>query len=358
MEQIIEKNGVITYTKQFKIKAKGGRRKYIINQWLKEGNFALLEQYMKTLNGVRDRYFPIPRYKKHGESPDNTPNKYLNLYNASLDVSIRKRPMEFKSGQWIAVEVECFIPKDTISGEYSDMFDNGSSNSYEYKLRKVFREYKLQNVEVKGDGSIGNFDEDEYESFECTVFFTKNNPKPLKELLNVLNSLEAQVNTTCGLHIHLDQRDLLKTGKMLEIKRRGKRIGNALNVLSKMVPKSRRNNTYCNLSVSKIRGDRYCAVNMTAVRKFGTIEVRLHSGTTNYEKITNWIDLIWTISRCKKMGNNVANTIEELVELTKLSDKQIGYVYDRTKICSPEIFDVPVMGGDSEDCNNQPAVPF
>lgn len=69
-----------------------------------------------------------------------------------------------------------------------------------------------------------------------------------------------------------------------------------------MCPPSRVKNGYCipekvYESFDESTGDeRYCGINKTAYDKHETIEVRIHSGSLNAEKINNWIKLLVKIA--------------------------------------------------------------
>ena len=96
-----------------------------------------------------------------------------------------------------------------------------------------------------------------------------------------------RVNTSCGLHVHLDCRGRLET----DVRAVAKRMTAWLIALREFVPESRRNNNdYAALSFSET--NRYRAVNFTAFHKYKTLEIRLHSGTVDYTKIIAWIRLV------------------------------------------------------------------
>jgi hypothetical protein len=81
---------------------------------------------------------------------------------------------------------------------------------------------------------------------------------------------------------------------------RGKKLEKVLPLMLKMVSESRRNNQFCRPVMSNMR----TAINLASLRKHGTIEVRLHQGSTNFEKISNWIDFLYYTSRAKKAVRN------------------------------------------------------
>lgn len=111
----------------------------------------------------------------------------------------------------------------------------------------------------------------------------------IEKVCAVLNDrLDASVNTSCGLHVHLDQR------RKVALKAYS-RLVKAIPVLASVVPSSRLDNQYCTLNRDadsmNVTG-RYWAINPKSLDKHRTIEVRLHSGTTDPVKIISWIRLI------------------------------------------------------------------
>lgn len=148
------------------------------------------------------------------------------------------------------------------------------------------------NVTLKSDGSIDA--PDGFYAHELAVIA----PRPdlvrvLSAACAVLKIADAQVNASCGLHVHLDQRHNLTDSAW---QNDANALIKAQNLLYKLVPSSRRKNKYCKRSRQIQTRNRYVAVNAQgAIRKFSTIEVRLHSSTVNFEKILNWIVLLESI---------------------------------------------------------------
>jgi len=228
-------------------------------------------------------------YMGYGDHVDSKPKPLTQQYKEST------YPFEnFKSGQWIGVEIECIlpIPESILNDDELDQYSDEYFESCRSWLRNVFSKKDCNFVEVKYDGSLQRENDSQFTA-EITFCFPKTEHYyRLNKVLSILNELGATVNKSCGLHIHLDMRGYSEA----TIEQYGTRLINSLPVLKKLVPKSRwaTDDTYCQIN-SKFTwqpDDRYFAVNMLAYEELGTIEVRLHSGTTNFLKIKNWIELL------------------------------------------------------------------
>lgn len=123
--------------------------------------------------------------------------------------------------------------------------------------------------------------------------------------VHTLVSVGAVVDRSCGLHVHVDARQL-NIQTIANIVYRYSKFENQID--SFMPPSRRRSNSeYCNsvrsmfeygppLNEMISRGkrvlgsyDRYHKVNLAAYARHGTIEFRQHSGTVNAMKIKNWV---------------------------------------------------------------------
>ena len=130
----------------------------------------------------------------------------------------------------------------------------------------------------------------------------------LRLACEALNEAGAKVDKNCGLHVHHDINDLdvkqIANIYALYIKLEG--------TMDSLVPQSRRgnNNQYCESlykhsnpeyvlnrlkkietiqDIYSIYPSRYVKLNIRSYVKYGTIEFRQHSGTTEFQKIYNWI---------------------------------------------------------------------
>lgn len=330
-------------------------------------------EYLSSILGFTRKHVDVSRLKSTGfdELREKDENHVLDLYRNSRRLYASHSPLNVDLGDWVGVEIECFLPgeegriecdsccgrgvHDIIdddgneTGETYDCDDCGGTGYVDgddmvSAFKDRLRQLNTTRVTVKGDGSLNSSDG---VGIEVTVLYNaKRGHDPLKRVLDVLNEFSAYVNDTCGLHVHLDMRHVARdfSGNQLnrEVTKIGERIGACLPVLKHLVPESRRSNTYCKLDVAKVTGgDRYYAVNCTAFEKFKTIEVRLHSGTCDFKKISNWIELIRLISRTSALDGRFSNnddivTFQDLIDVTGMPDRLVEYLEKRIKKFSPD----------------------
>lgn len=206
--------------------------------------------------------------------------------------------------------------------------DGGSSDnsSLQNKIRDALTRAKITNCSVRSDGSLSGSG---MTGVEVTVLFDASHGfSKIQRVCKILNDMGASVNTTCGLHVHLDMHGKTRS----ESHAIGHtKLGRCLPVLAKLVPESRRANTYCKLEVSESGSDdcRYYAVNMTALSKHDTIEVRLHSGTTDPLKIESWVRLLLAIVNTPKTFSSPVKSLARLARLTGIDDSLLEYFSKR-----------------------------
>ena len=131
----------------------------------------------------------------------------------------------------------------------------------------------------------------------------------LETACKALERAGAEVNITCGLHVHhgADGLDVQGFKNVVALYYRFE------GTLDSLMPKSRRgnHNTYCKSvrkffsyrdletldNISEIDdlldyyADRFYKLNLSSYRSHSTVEFRHHSGTIEFEKIANWIRL-------------------------------------------------------------------
>lgn len=168
---------------------------------------------------------------------------------------------------------------------------------------------------IKGDGSLSN---------GLEVVTRPARGADLRDMLRKATTAIQRagfgVRSTCGLHIHIG----VKKMSQEEVKRFVRFYLVVEDLLFDMLPESRRDNRYChplsqfrslsdfqvtdhldkivykNTSLAGVTsqkkehsyGERYLAINLHSFFYRGTLEFRLHSGSVNYIKIRNWINIL------------------------------------------------------------------
>lgn len=208
---------------------------------------------------IKDLRLQIQRLRKIQKQTYDTlavkyPNAVVRKYNETI-LEKPKKPTD--NDKYIGVEIECIVPAD------ADMTSLVPFGKW---------------VNVGTDGSISDLNEDE-EGRELRVCLKRNEVRDvLPRLLATLNDMGARVNKTCGLHVHLDQRNNTQPDIAF------KNLVRSLSLLYTVVPKTRRENTYCkrnhttNFDQAR-NGNRYKAINASAYYRYKTLEVRLFGGT-------------------------------------------------------------------------------
>lgn len=251
---------------------------------------SMIQTRAEQWRGVKEHFkqaIKRAREERRAARVDSLANKPTNFHlqkNVLAMLRQAKRPDE--NVRSVGIEIECFIPRS------ADMT----------KLYPV-----AQYVNITTDGSIQG-----YPSGYAGVEFRICAPaykmvEVITQMCAILKVIGAKVNTSCGLHVHLDQRN--RTPE--DIQKIFANFIRAQNLLLEVVPQSRRENHFCKKHrgtdfQSAMYGQRYKIVNASAYRKHKTIEIRLFNGTVNAEKIINWIKTLWAIEgaqpvlRCPK----------------------------------------------------------
>jgi hypothetical protein len=224
--------------------------------------------------------------------------------------TVAKKPRT--NAEHFGVEIECFVPAQR-------------------DVREQFQAYcieqRIKGAQIKSDGSISP--DSDYTGIEITVVIPRDNIRDLEKVCEWLKLKKARVNQSCGLHVHLDFRH------RTNLQQAATRLYNALPYISRLVPETRRTNRYCRLEKNSIEGDgdRYAAINLQAFNKFKTLEVRLHSGTCNFSKITSWCMILSNIMDNEKFSKAQSDTsIDKFIELLEFKSDDLNYyIYERYK---------------------------
>lgn len=206
-----------------------------------------------------------------------------------------KRPATPKEVTF-GVEIECVdCPIDMIIREVR--LNGGNIHSEAYNHNDNTTHYK-----IVSDGSLNGNNTAEIVS---PILKGKQGLETLKTVCDSLVCIGANVNRSCGLHVHLDAKKMSITHwRNLFIN-----YARLESIIDSFMPRSRRanNNTYCRSLALRPRfeasifacntvqdicalfSSRYYKVNVEAYLRHKTVEFRQHSGTTDFQKIYMWL---------------------------------------------------------------------
>ena len=195
-------------------------------------------------------------------------------------------------------------------------------------------------VYVKDDSSIQREMNSDY-AHELTILCKENDVSTIiPKICSVLNSssVGAYVNNSCGLHVHLDCRNR-------DHKQVYARLYNGLAMILGMVPKNRvdsshalrycKINQYADYDSANNNQDRYYAINTKSYDSYSTIEVRVHSGSTNAKKIVNFIEVLTTL--ISKTPTCKIKDADTFAREYSISSKLHEYINYRTKLFSSKL---------------------
>lgn len=192
------------------------------------------------------------------------------------------------------VEIETYnVLRDALIREVEQR--NISIQSEGYNHRDNNNYYK-----IVSDASIHGNDGQEVVS---PILKGKQGLNSLKSVCDSLNAIGARVNKSTGLHVHFDASKISDT-HFVQIFKNYQKLES---VIDTFMPQSRRanNNPFCRslqgihydgcrtkADVINYNGTRYRKVNAESYLRHKTVEFRQHSGTTDYEKISKWINFL------------------------------------------------------------------
>jgi hypothetical protein len=113
-----------------------------------------------------------------------------------------------------------------------------------------------------------------------------------------------------------------------------------------MLPKSRSKSNYCKKGYSY--DNRYSAINCTSISKFSTVEIRMHSGTTDFDKIKNWCTILKTIFFHGVKSEAEMTSITEVCKFFGLSKELKKYMLARKNKFTGQI-------DETNNCENEMA---
>jgi len=275
----------------------------------------------QVLAALRD-YLRQRRNQRTGR-PDplfgREPGSILRRYQSTV-LSRDKRPAD-ATAEYVGIEIECITRRDADMGAllpFAKWVNVGRDGSITHDGGEMGQEIRvcLKRDEVR------------------TV---------IPGIMDALNKIGARVNRSCGLHVHLDQRNNPTPELTFQ------KLVRSLGLLYTVVPKSRRENTYCkrNLRTTFRSHDRYRAINPCAYQRYKTIEVRLFGGTLNAEKVINWIETLEAISH-GEMVNRCPKNFDTARKYWQLSDENVAWLKARQIQFAPGLLLAPTSESDTD----------
>lgn len=192
------------------------------------------------------------------------------------------------------VEIEFLVPYNTSMSDFIQALCDAGVPAYDAGYtHSVTRRWKIVT-----DASVADTNMYGYELVSPPLESTEESFEQIRKACAVLSQFNAKVKKCCGLHVHVDASELNVDTAKAFLNRYAKYEAE----IDTFMPQSRRgdNNTYCRSVIGRIyqsenryidglMNDRYYKVNVKSYVKYNTMEFRQHSGTTNAEKIINWV---------------------------------------------------------------------
>lgn len=167
---------------------------------------------------------------------------------------------------------------------------------------------------------------------------------------DVLDELCAAVDSSCGLHVHHEVRDLT----LASFKRLFRNWADWQHYTSSLVSPMRRDGQWCqNLSDRDVEAvesmttlgslsscylERYKSLNVTCYPSYGTVEIRQHQGSINARKIQAWIAYGQAVIEASTMpGSMYPSGISSFLDWLPFRDNGSRlYLKERAEMLAPE----------------------
>lgn len=254
----------------------------------------------------------------------------LQPFEVNLMWGMARQPNFDFSRLTFGVEIECFnFERYSLMNEANAFGLQVKSEGYNHTDNQHY--YKIVN-----DASITGSNPQEVVS---PILQGSNGLDGLQKLCFALARCDAKVNKSCGLHVHIGAANI-SDAHYCRIVKNYQRIENAIDTF---MPASRRanNNIYCrslaNINFSwcttkrEIAGamafERYYKVNACAYSRHKTIEFRQHSGTTDFEKISNWVKFLAKLVEYSHQHECIAT--DRIEDIPFLTDEEKTYFISR-----------------------------
>ena len=234
-------------------------------------------------------------------------NTFVDLLRQNNNVNRTPSPYPNSKQNYIALEFEF------ASNEYPEYEDEDyNRNSTEYLAEQIIQDLK--------DNDLYKYcaDHDEHIGWEIKAMVPENRLDIMQDILNTILYYEDEMQFDgCGMHVHIDMRN----------RDPEKCFNNLIRfqpLLTKLVADKRLDENYCKIynepemSIAEETEERYQAINPMSYDKHKTIEVRLHEGCDDVDRIMNWLKLLIKIVDSPMLFMPVGNkTLKDCVKASR-----------------------------------------
>lgn len=267
----------------------------------------------KEIKGIIFKKFPakIDEYNRAFAGVYTEPGSFLIAFNHKRIQEIYNNKMPKSIAEHYGIEIEFMSKKnrETIANE-------------------LFKEGLVDNCCLKTDGSLRP--DAGYIAHELAILCKKSELESvMKRVCAALDRTGSKINKSCGLHVHLDMRSR-------DHKKSFNNLVKAQDVLRGMQPASRRDEKWCKANKSgdfdaevSSGNERYKVINPQSFGKFKTLEVRVHSGTTDYKKITNWCKILTKINEYPSSIRNYLKDVNDFCSKFEIEGELKDYINER-----------------------------
>ncbi len=308
------------------------RRQYhLVPQYLSSGG---TQRYLVTdrRNPV-DWPFTLPLSRRMNRTPRSHIRIFFepNYYLGQLQRVRRDRLYSYKvpspAEPNVGIEIECYLYANRTPTIYGTNDPGFAADFLAADLQKF--------VMFGTDGSLSRRPSDSHEGFELRLLAPESQlVETVYSTCDILKKHAGVVNSTCGLHVHLDCRPNIGRNH----KDVYSRLVAALPLLFAMIPDGRRSphgsdgGRYCQRNThltydEALTRDRYQAINPHSFSRHSTIEVRCHPGSTNPRKILFWVALLTRIVDTPL--TTFPTTLKNIQSALDLDDTLTNYIASR-----------------------------
>lgn len=256
----------------------------------------------------------------------------LRKYEIELLLSELPKPVREVHKFTFGVEIECLVAaslmrESATRNEMPFQYEgyNHTDNNHYYKF--------VSDSSIRGENPI-----------ECVspVLTGREGMKSLENCCKALNEAGAQVNRSTGLHVHIGAQNLSDEAYVNVFKNYQK----LESVIDTFMANSRRDNnsqwcrtlqSFCfDICMTKhdvlsvMNANRYFKVNACSYDRHKTIEFRQHQGSTDFEKISNWVNFCAKLVAWSKK-NVLGSEVTSIDEIPFLTNKEKSFFKSRAE---------------------------